>query len=427
LPSGTHTPAMPRRPGYASSRDPRAMRERQRERQADITEAVYVVAYDPRHAVVRNQDSTVEYVVDNPSGFSFSPDSIVKVGTYSGHEHGRFIIAGTPPTPGRSAAPTSRAVRIAGFSSPEPEAPLIGRPYVGIGGDATTLLAHKYLGGVYDSDLGESVDISAMAGSIQYFALMSLDPLLFVVVTNDGSGKMYIANFTAGTLSAPISQPTTPGSTNRRPAYSGAVGGSGSVYWSRQWSDGDGFFKLWRLDADGTHTAITPDGDEPAPGFDDGVISQSTFVFGDETAFAIAYGSPPGRVVMSDEASAFVGSADWLPFDVDTSEWANWDGAGVCENGDALILVPFGTSSVSASGLGRVTPAGLFTQLYTQAELGVACSSADPSPDGVSAVVWATSPDQIARVRLDGTTEPEWEAVEDMPEGGTPGQFWCLD
>jgi hypothetical protein len=324
------------------------------------------------------------------------------------------------PTLGRIHGALPRAVVVTAAAPAPPS--LTGRPYVGLGASGPNLLAHKYLGGTYDSDPWLPVDVSSITtGTTQRFALMSIDPLIFAF-SRSSPARMYIANFTAGTLAGPFSQDAGGGSSNTRAIY--GAGGSGSVYWVRRSTSGDGFFKLWRLDTDGTHTPITPDGSESAPGFDSS--SAQTFIFGNETAISPCYGSPAGRIEMGAAHSAFAVDESWLPFDLDNSEWTNWDGYGICGNGDALVLVPFSVSSVSASGIGRVTPAGAFTQLYTQAQLGVAGSSADPSPDGVSAVVWAVSPDQIARVLLDGTTEPEWEAVEDMPEGGTPGQMWCL-
>ena len=418
MPSGTHTPAFPQRPGYASSRDARAIRERHREREADIAEAVFVVAYDPRRAVVRNQGSEVQYVVDNPSGMSFSPGSPVRIGTYTGHEHGRFIIAGTPPTQGRSAPPPSRTIRVAGISA----VTLLGRPHVGLGADGGSLLAHKYLGGIYDSELG-AVDVTSISGTLQNVALMSVSPLIFAL-RYSSPARMYVANFTAETLAGPVTQDAGGGQSASRTVY--GAGGSGAAYWVRRSTSGGTFFKLWRLDADLTHTAITPDGSEAAPGF--GSSSAFTFVMGNDTALSPCYGSPAGRIAMGDMQSTFVASDDWLAFDVDNSEWTNWDGCGVFGNGDALIYAPAASGSVSASGLGRVTPGGTFTQLYTQTALGGPPVWADPSPDGSTIAVYrSTGTDAVARVLAAGGTTPTWEPIDDMPEGGKPGQLWCLD
>lgn len=112
--SASHSQGIPQRPGQASRRDSRAIRERDREKTADIREAVHIRPLGPRHALVRNRRDGTAYRVENPTGRTFSRDAIVKLGSNTGHPK-EFIIGGAPAKAGRAAAPPSRVTRIAPY------------------------------------------------------------------------------------------------------------------------------------------------------------------------------------------------------------------------------------------------------------------------------------------------------------------------
>jgi hypothetical protein len=421
LGSQSHSTGTPQRPGLASSRGAVAIAAHRRETEADMRMAVYVQPLGKLWHLVKNYCNDQVYRVTSRAGLTFSPGSVVVLGSNTGHP-GEFIIS--EPAGGRRGASvqgTVTVLRTAPFSA---GASLANRAHLGLGFDGDILRAYRYLGGTYDSEIA-SVDCAAvLGGTIQSFCMLSLSPL--VIAWSQTTRQAIVVNFTAESVSGPYTMASGGGSTNTPRLYTG--GKSGECYWVRRSASSD-FYKLWKLETDGTQTEVTPAGLETVS---PDLVGTGTglFFIADGVALMPVYGGvgDRGYVRMGNFQSEFIANADWIAFDSDSSEWGNWIGHGVIPDGTVLASVPTGTASVSASGLGTVAMgAPSLAQFITESQMtGLVADTADASPDGQTAVIYNSS-DQCAHVRIGSSDTPAWEPVDDMPIGGKPGQMWCLD
>lgn len=140
--SATHIQGVPQRPGLASRRDYVAVRERDRERTADVRTAIYVTPMGRGLHLVRNFCNNQEYTVGSRAGITFSPGSQVLLGSNTGHP-GEVIVAEPPPgKKGGSVFGGVAAIRVTSFEAPEETTtPSLLATYIGLFRSSTTLTA----------------------------------------------------------------------------------------------------------------------------------------------------------------------------------------------------------------------------------------------------------------------------------------------
>lgn len=134
--SGSHVQGIPQRPGLASSRNRRAVMERDRERTNDNRFAVYIQPLGGGLHLVRNHCNPTPYPVGSAvANLSFAPGTDVILGSNGGHP-GEVIMGGPPPGRGGVgfSVPSVRSVGYTGVPTepPPPEEPPLTGQYLAL-------------------------------------------------------------------------------------------------------------------------------------------------------------------------------------------------------------------------------------------------------------------------------------------------------
>ena len=153
--------SLPQRPSLVGKRNGLAMLERRREREADIRPAVVVSALGREFLTVKDSANDTTYVVANPTGKTYAPDSVVYLGSNTGHGP-EFVLAGPPTGFGGSSVSPS-----IGYRTPLPSEPVTAPTHLAY--FLGSILATYYVGTVAGDTIGSATE-----------AAESLDSMVFV-------------------------------------------------------------------------------------------------------------------------------------------------------------------------------------------------------------------------------------------------------
>ncbi len=144
--SSTHLQGNPQKVSLISQRNTIAVLERLRERHADNRWVIYVRALGRGLDLVKNFCNDQPYRVANVTGRTFTPGSVVMLGSHAAHP-GEVIIAGPPPNAGgasRVGTAFFNRTRPEIPEPPTPPEPPTSIPMVGIRNDGSTLHAYTF-------------------------------------------------------------------------------------------------------------------------------------------------------------------------------------------------------------------------------------------------------------------------------------------
>lgn len=220
LGSESHGQGVPQRPGLASVRNRLAIREHERETEADFRRAIYIQPLGGNRHLVRNFCNDTVYRVTSRAGLTFTPGSEVVLGSNTGHP-GEFIVS--EPAGGQRGASAQGQVAVLrsfGITAEVEADPCdlsyhLGHEYTAIGGNFSTgaLAAWLYVDGDYASDLSTisltGADVSNMLYACGYIygdSLVADHSVVWVKTTHQQ--KMYcweVASGAVHTLNLPNS------------------------------------------------------------------------------------------------------------------------------------------------------------------------------------------------------------------------------
>lgn len=162
--------SLPQRPSLVGKRNGLAMLERRREREADIRPAVVVSALGREFLTVKDSANDSTYTVANPTGKTYAPESVVYLGSNTGHGP-EFVIAGPPTGFGGSSVSPS-----IGYRTPLPSEPVAAADGIAFFADGSDVAATYYIAMTAGVLYGSAAELGSVADAI----FVRADPRLYV-------------------------------------------------------------------------------------------------------------------------------------------------------------------------------------------------------------------------------------------------------